>query len=39
MALGTVDDLIEDLYDMEYGLESKVTRVGVGMPLYEMELA
>jgi len=39
MALGTVDDLIEDLYDMEYGLESKATRVGVRMPLYEMELA
>ncbi len=39
MALGTVEDLIEDLYDMEYGLESKPTRVAVRMPLYEMELA
>jgi cell division GTPase FtsZ len=39
MALGTVDDLIEDLYDMEYGLESTPTRVAVRMPLYEMELA
>jgi hypothetical protein len=27
------------LYDMEYGLESKPTRVAVRMPLYEMELA
>ena len=39
MALGTVEDLIEDLYDMEYGLESKPTRVAVRMPLYEMEPA
>ena len=39
MALATVDDLIEDLYDMEYGLESAPTRVAVRMPLYEMELA
>src|SRR2546429_8196668 len=39
MALGTVDDLIEDLYDMEYGLETVSTRVAVRMPLYEMELA
>jgi cell division GTPase FtsZ len=39
MALGTVDDMIEDLYDMEYGLESIPTRVAVRMPLYEMELA
>jgi cell division protein FtsZ len=38
MALGTVDDLIEDLYDMEYGVESTPTRIGVRMPLYEMEL-
>jgi cell division GTPase FtsZ len=39
MALGTIDDLIEDLYDMEYGLESTpTTRIGVRMPLYEMEL-
>src|SRR2546425_1296578 len=38
MALGTVDDLIEDLYDMEYGLESGPTRPAVRMPLYEMEL-
>lgn len=39
MTLGTVDDMIEDLYDMEYGLESAPTRVAVRMPLYEMELA
>jgi len=39
MALGTVDDMIEDLYDMEYGLELAATRVVVRMPLYEMELA
>ena len=39
MALGTVDDMIEDLYDMEYGIDSGPTRVRVRMPLYEMELA
>jgi cell division protein FtsZ len=39
MALGTVDDMIEDLYDMEYGLDSGPTGVRVRMPLYEMELA
>jgi cell division GTPase FtsZ len=39
MALGTVDDMIEDLYDMEYGLDSAPSRVRVRMPLYEMELA
>jgi cell division protein FtsZ len=38
MALGTVDDLIEELYDMEYGLESAPVRIAVRMPLYEMEL-
>src|SRR2546428_1351598 len=38
MPLGTVDDLIEDLYDMEYGLESGPTRLAVRMPLYEMDL-
>ena len=39
MALGTVDDMIEDLYDMEYGIDPGQTRVRVRMPLYEMELA
>ena len=38
-ALGTVDDMIEDLYDMEYGIDSGLTRVRVRVPLYEMELA
>lgn len=39
MALGTVDDMIEDLYDMEYGLDTGTARVRVRIPLYEMELA
>ena len=36
-ALGTFVDFIEGLYDMEYGIESHSSEVGLPVPLYQME--
>ncbi len=37
MTLGAFVDFIEDLYDIEYGLEPTGTRIGFRIPLYQME--
>ena len=37
MSLGTFVDFIEDLYDIEFGLEPSGTRIGFRIPLYQME--
>lgn len=37
MTLGTFVDLIDDLYDMEYGLESGSAEIGLPTRLYQME--
>jgi cell division protein FtsZ len=37
MALGAFVDLIEDLYDMEYGIESGPAEIGLPLRLYQME--
>ena len=37
MALSSFADLIEDLYDMEYGVEAGSAQVGMSLRLYQME--
>ena len=36
-ALGAFAELIQDLYDMEYGLDSVTARIGIPLSLYQME--
>jgi hypothetical protein len=37
MALGALVDLIEDLYDIEYGVAQGPAEIGLPVPLYQME--